>query len=98
VELPGRLFVIVIVPEDGRDAERMPLLNRHTSNGIRIAPVFSSMLRATTFLSMGQEMGYTVKLDYIFPVDGSRFADDFPEYRAALDPNPASFFVDEPSP
>jgi hypothetical protein len=96
--LPGRIFVIVILPETGRDADRMRLLNRRDTDGIRVAPVFTSMLRATTFLSMGQEMGYTVNLDYIFPVEGSRFGDDFPEYRVELDPHPASFFVPEPSP
>lgn len=96
--LPARIFVIVILPEGGRDAERMRLLNRRAADGIRIAPVFSSMLRATSFLSTGQDMGYTVNLDYIFPVDGGRFADDFPDYRAALDPSPASFFVDEAGP
>jgi len=75
----------------------MRLLNRSAPDGFRITPVFGSMLGATTFLSQGQELGYTVDLDYIFPVDGNRFADDFPEYRPALDPNPASFFSDRDS-
>jgi hypothetical protein len=98
VALPDRIFVIVIQAQEGRDPDRMRLLNRSETDGIRITPVFSSMRGATTFLSQGQELGYTVDLDYIFPVDGGQFADDFPEYRAELDPSPASFFVDAPSP
>jgi hypothetical protein len=98
VALPDRIFVIVIQAQEGRDPDRMRLLNRSETDGIRITPVFRSMRGATTFLSQGQELGYTVDLDYIFPVDGGRFADDFPEYRAELDPSPASFFVDAPSP
>lgn len=95
--LPNRIFVIVILAEEGRDPNRMRLLNRSDTDGIHITPVFSSMRGATTFLSQGQERGYTVNLDYIFPVDGGQFADDFPEYRAALDPSPASFFGDAPT-
>ncbi len=79
--LPSRIFVIVIASKDGRDPEHMRLLNRSGADGLRITPVFSSMLAATTFLSKAQEMGYTVNLDYIFPAGGSRFADDFPGYR-----------------
>jgi hypothetical protein len=90
--LPERVFVIVVEAEDGRDPERMPLLSQTDASGSRRAPVFSSMLLATTFLSQAQQLGYFVKLDYIFPADGGRLAADFPEYRVQLDPSPQAFF------
>lgn len=94
--LPERLFVIVIVPEGGRDTDRMPLLNRRDAAGRRLTPVFSSMRLATTFLSQGQLLGFSVNLDYIFPADGARFTEDFPEYVEQLDPSAESFFVESP--
>jgi hypothetical protein len=69
----------------------MPLLSRQL-DGRRLAPVFSSMLLATGFLSRAQELGYYVKLDYIFPVEGALLGDDFPEYEFKLDPTPEAFF------
>ena len=78
--LPERVFVIVVESEGGRDPERMPLLSRTVAAGPRRAPAFSSMLLATAFLSQAQQLGYFVKLDYIFPADGRRIAEDFPEY------------------
>jgi hypothetical protein len=95
--LPERVFVIVVEAEDGRDPERMPLLSQADAAGTRKAPVFSSMLLATTFLSQAQQLGYFVKLDYIFPADGGRLAADFPEYRVQLDPSPQAFFGDTPA-
>jgi hypothetical protein len=95
--LPDRVFVIVIESEGGRDPEQMPLLSQIDSGGARHAPAFSSMLLATSFLSQAQELGYYVKLDYVFPADGRRLADDFPEYRFRLDPSPQGFFGDPPA-
>jgi hypothetical protein len=95
--LPERVFVIVVETEDGRDPERMPLLSQSDASGGRLAPVFSSMLLATTFLSQAQQLGYFVKLDYIFPVDGGRVAADFTEYKVQLDPSPQAFFGDSPA-
>jgi hypothetical protein len=94
--LPERVFVIVVESEGGRDPERMPLLSQTGPSGTRRAPAFSSMLLATTFLSQAQQLGYFVKLDYIFPVDGPRLGEDFPEYRVYLDPSPQAFFGDSP--
>jgi hypothetical protein len=94
--LPDSVFVIVIESEGGRDPERMPLLSQIDPDGARQAPAFSSMLLATTFLSQAQQLGYYVKLDYIFPVDGRRLGDDFPEYRFRLDPSPQAFFGADP--
>ena len=94
--LPERVFVIVVESEAGRDPERMPLLSQTDPAGTR-APVFSSMLLATTFLSQAQQLGYFVKLDYIFPADGLRLGEDFPEYRVVLDPSPQAFFGDNPA-
>lgn len=74
----------------------MPLLSRPEEGGSRSTPAFSSMLLATTFLSQAQELGYYVKLDYIFPADGRRLAEDFPEYRVQLDPSPRAFFGGDP--
>jgi hypothetical protein len=91
--LPERVFVIVVESEAGRDRERMPLLSQADPAGTRRAPVFSSMQLATTFLSQAQHLGYFVKLDYIFPADGSRLAQDFPEYQVHLDPSPQAFFI-----
>ena len=88
--------MIVIESEAGRDPERMPLLSHIDADSARDTPAFSSMLLATTFLSQAQQLGYYVKLDYIFPVDGRRLAEDFPEYRVRLDPSPQSFFGAEP--
>jgi hypothetical protein len=92
--LPERVFVIVVESEGGRDPERMPLLSRTVAAGPRRAPAFSSMLLATAFLSQAQQLGYFVKLDYIFPADGRRIAEDFPEYEVQLDPSPQAFFVE----
>jgi hypothetical protein len=92
--LPERVFVIVVEAEGGRDPERMPVLSQTDGVGNRRAPVFSSMLLATSFLSQAQELGYFVKLDYIFPADGRRLAEDFPEYQVQLDPSPQAFFRD----
>ena len=55
------------------------------------------MLLATTFLSQAQGLGYFVKLDYVFPADGRRLAEDFPEYRVQLDPSPQAFFGGDPA-
>ena len=41
---------------------------------------------------------HRVKLDYIFPADGRRLAEDFPEYDVRLDPSPQAFFGGEPAP
>src|ERR1700687_2026664 len=95
--LPERVFVIVVESESGRDPERMPLLRQTDQAGTRKAPAFSSMLLATTFLSQAQQLGYFVKLDYIFPADGRRLAEDFPEYRVQLDPSPQTFFREDPA-
>ena len=95
--LPERVFVIVVESEAGRDPERMPLLSQADPAGIRKAPAFSSMLLATTFLSQAQQLGYFVKLDYIFPANGRRLAEDFPEYQVQLDPSPQAFFRDDPA-
>ena len=95
--LPGRVFVIVVESEGGRDPERMPLLSQPQPDGTRRTAAFSSMLHATTFLSQAQQLGHYVKLDYIFPADGRRLAEDFPEYEVRLDPSPQAFFGAEPS-
>jgi len=95
--LPERVFVIVVEAEGGRDPERMPLLSLTDPSGTRRAPAFSSMLLATTFLSQAQQLGYFVKLDYIFPADGGQLAADFPEYQVQLDPSPQAFFGDSPA-
>ena len=92
--LPERVFVIVVESEGGRDPERMPLLSQADVAGTRRAPVFSSMVLATTFLNQAQELGHFVKLDYIFPADGTRLTQDFPEYQVQLDPSPQAFFRD----
>jgi hypothetical protein len=95
--LPERVFVIVIETEGGRDPERMPLLSQTDPSGTRRAPAFSSMLLATTFLSQAQQLGHFVKLDYVFPADGGRLGEDFPEYQVQLDPSPQAFFGDRPT-
>lgn len=86
--------MIVVESEAGHDPERMPLLSETGPGGARRTPAFSSMLLATTFLSQAQELGHYVKLDYIFPADGHRLAQDFPEYEVRLDPSPTSFFAE----
>ena len=89
--------MIVVESEGVRDPERMPLLSEAGAAGTRRAPVFSSMLLATTFLSQAQQLGHFVKLDYIFPADGRRLGEDFPEYQVQLDPSPQAFFRDNPA-
>ena len=91
------MFVIVVESEGGRDPERMPLLCQADAAGTRRAPVFSSMLLATTFLNQAQPLGHFVKLDYIFPADGTRLIRDFPEYQVQLDPSPQAFFGGSPA-
>jgi hypothetical protein len=88
-----RLFVIVVETESGRDPDHMPLLGRPDGD-IRLAPAFSSMQLATTFLAQAQELGYYVKLDYIFPVDKKTLAQDFPGHEFRLDPSPEAFFAE----
>jgi hypothetical protein len=95
--LPDQLFVIVVETESERDPERMPLLSQTGAEGARRTAAFSSMLLATTFLSQAQQLGYFVKLDYIFPADRRRLAEDFPEYEVRLDPSPQAFFGGEPA-
>ena len=95
--LPERVFVIVVESKGGRDPEVMPLLSQADAAGTRRAPAFSSMLLATSFLSQAQQLGYFVKLDYIFPADGRRLAEDFPEYQVQLDPSPQAFFREDPA-
>ena len=89
--LPQRVFVVVVETDGPRDPDRMPLLSR-VDGDRRIVPVFSSMQHATTFLSQAQELGHHVRLDYIFPADGSRLAADFPGREFRLDPSAESFF------
>ena len=95
--LPERVFVIVVESEGDRDPEVMPLLSQTGPAGVRRTPAFSSMLLATTFLSQAQQLGHFVKLDYIFPADTRRLAQDFPEYEVRVDPSPQSFFGVEPA-
>jgi hypothetical protein len=95
--LPERVFVIVVESDGDRDPDRMPLLSQTDPSGTRRAPAFSSMLLATTFLSQAQQLGFFVKLDYIFPADGSRLGEDFPEYQVVLDPSPQAFFLKDPA-
>jgi hypothetical protein len=95
--LPDRVFVIVVVPQGGRQEDRMPLLSRPRRAGAAITPVFSSMRLATTFLDRAQALGHAVALDYIFPAAGGRLADDFPEYEAVIDVSPEAYFPNSPS-
>ena len=44
-----------------------------------------------------ENIGHVVRLDYIFPADGRRVADDFPEYVIQLDPSPEAFFGSDSS-
>jgi hypothetical protein len=74
----------------------MPLLNRR-DGAVRRAPVFSSMQHATAFLSRAEQLGYHVKLDYIFPVDGRRLSEDFPGYEFNLDPPAEVYFQPQPA-
>jgi hypothetical protein len=93
--LPERVFVIVVETDGGHDPDRMPLLSRNTRDG-RLSPAFSSLLLATSFLAQAQQLGHYVKLDYIFPADGRRLADDFPGHEFALDLSPEAFFAGDP--
>ena len=92
VDMPERVFLIVLLPETGRDPDRLVLLSRGAPNGRLVTPVFSTMLLATTFLDRAQKLGHTVALDYIFPASGGRFSDDLPEYDPLLDISPEAFF------
>jgi len=92
VALPERVFVIVLLPESGRDPDRLSLLQRAGAGGPAITPVFSSMLLATTFLDRAQKLGPAIPLDYIFPASGSHFSEDLPGYVPVLDISPESFF------
>ncbi|HEY8736494.1 MAG TPA: hypothetical protein VIO62_05570 [Candidatus Dormibacteraeota bacterium] len=92
MSLPDRVFLIVLLPDSGRDPDRMTLLSRTRAGGERVTPVFSTMLLATTFLDRAQALGASVPLDYIFPAAASRLADDLPEYVPILDIGPEAFF------
>jgi hypothetical protein len=90
--VPDRIFLIVVEQSGDRDPDQMPLLTRIDAQGLAHTPAFSSMLLATTFLSRAQQLGQFIKLDYIFPADGGRLAEDFPRHRVHLDPSPEAFF------
>ncbi|MDQ6885563.1 MAG: hypothetical protein M3077_15210 [Candidatus Dormibacteraeota bacterium] len=92
MNLPARVFVIVLLPESGRDPDSVTLLHRTRAGGERLTPVFSSMLLATTFLDRAQALDQKIPLDYIFPASGDRFAEDLPDYVPVLDISPESFF------
>lgn len=92
VDLPERVFIIVLLPETGRDPDQISLLHRAAADGRLLTPVFSSMLLATTFLDLAQKLGHSVPLDYIFPASGRRFSEDLPEYVPVLDISPEAFF------
>jgi hypothetical protein len=94
--MPDRVFLIVVEQPGERDPDQMPILSR-TDGGIRTAPVFSSMLLATTFLSQAQQLGHFVQLDYVFPADVRRLALDFPDHVFRLDPSPEAFFGRAPT-
>ncbi len=98
MSLPERVYVIVVETEGARDPERMPLLSQPGTGRAHRTAAFSSMLLATTFLSQAQQLGHFVKLDYIFPADPRRLAEDFPEFEVRLDPSPQAFFGGEPAP
>ena len=91
-----RVFVIVVENQGGRDPDRMPLLNRE-ADGRRLSPAFTTMQRATQFLSAAQELGYHVELDYIFPAAKQRLGEDFPGHEFHFDPSPEAFFTRSPS-
>ena len=84
--------MIVLLPESGRDPDRVVLLDRPTAGRERVTPVFSTLLLATTFLDRAQASGHMVPLDYIFPASGERFSQDFPELVPMLDISPEGFF------
>ena len=92
MDLPERVFVIVLLPETGRDPDRVSLLHRAVADGRLMTPVFSTMLLATTFLDRAQKLGQSAPLDYIFPASGERFSQDLPEYSPVLDISPEAFF------
>lgn len=92
VDLPERVFIIVLLLETGHDPDRISLLHRAAADGRLLTPVFSSMLLATTFLDLAQKLGHSVLLDYIFPASGRRFSEDLPEYVPVLDISPEAFF------
>jgi hypothetical protein len=50
------------------------------------------MQLATAFLARAQELGYFVKLDYIFPADAQQLSEDFPEHEFVVNPAPETFF------
>ncbi|HET9848829.1 MAG TPA: hypothetical protein VFR68_09780 [Candidatus Dormibacteraeota bacterium] len=89
--VPDRVFLIVVETEGERDPDQMNILNQ-LRGSTRSAPVFSSMQLATTFLARAQELGYFVKLDYVFPADPRRLREDFPDHEFRLDPSPEAFF------
>ena len=93
--LPDRVFVVVVEADGGHDPDKMPLLSQSRAER-RLTPAFSSMALATTFLARAQELGYFVKLDYIFPADGRRLGEDFPGHDFVLDVSPQAFFGDGP--
>ena len=95
---PDRVFVIVVESEGDRDHDTMPLLRQTGPTGVLRTAAFSSLLLATTFLSQAQQLGHFVKLDYIFPADARRLAQDFPEFEIRLDPSPEAFFGAQPTP
>lgn len=84
--------MIVLLPQRGRDPDRMLLLSRTTTSGEPVTPLFSTLLLATTFLDRAQAAGHAVPLDYIFPASGDRFSQDFPELVPMLDISPEGFF------
>lgn len=84
--LPATVFLLALVPEGGPTDTRMDILAVDGPEGRR-TPVFSSIRTAADFLTRAQQLGRSVKFDYLFRADASRLAADFPEYEAVLDPS-----------
>ena len=74
----------------------MVLFSVRDAAGTARTPVFSSMTRVAAFLEAAQELGYSPRLDYVFPTSADRLAADLAEYAPVLDPEAAEFFAGEP--
>jgi hypothetical protein len=92
VELPERVFVLARMPTAGAGEDPMRLFGVPGPENRLITPVFSSIVKAATFLEAVQAMGRTVGFDYVFPASAAQFEADFSAYVALLDPGAEEFF------
>jgi hypothetical protein len=92
MDLPDRVFVLARVPPSGPSEDPMRLYTVPGPDQRPVTPVFTSMIKAASFLEGAQAVGVKVPFDYVFPTEGAQFAVEFAAFTPILDPSAEDFF------